>query len=235
MNLPYDITTNLVWQGFESLKVAISDVATGHRRMAMFGSPPGFGKTYWAHRILRWRHAKYDESYPKDEFALVKTLWDFKRRNIGVGIFDDADSLARKETTSNILKVSFGHGGKVLFGTPTAMKNEEYRNAEDEKSKRRYNPTIHPPLFPVLMRLVWLSNLNYTDPALLDALPEHFRALVSRGLDPVWIPGDIEHEGFEVFIYTHWAATEGNMLRGKGTPTRCRVMQYRFIWTTCTA
>ena len=68
------------------------------------------------------------------------------------------------------------------------------------------------------MRLLWFSNLNYTDPALLDALPDHFRALVSRGLDPIWIPGDIEHDGFAVFIYTHWAATEGNMLRGKGYP-----------------
>ena len=148
MILPYDITTNSTWLGFELLKVAVDDVATGRRRMAMVCSPSGFGKTYWGHRILRWRHVKYHESYPKDVYALVKTLWDCKRRSIDVGILDDADLVARMETTSNVLKVSFDNNGKVVFETTASIKNEEYRNAEDKRSKKAVRPDNPSPVVP---------------------------------------------------------------------------------------
>ena len=218
MKLPYDITANPTWQGFELAKLSINDVATSRRRMAMICSPTGFGKTYG--RIAFFGGGRSDTTVPtrRTNTRLSETLWDYYRQGIDVGILDDADSVARKETTANLLKVGFGDRGKIVFETIASIRNDEYRTAEDERLRKRYNPTIPPPWFYVLMRLLWLSNLNYTDPAVLDVLPDHFRALVSRGLDPVWIPGDAEHDGFAVFIYTHWAATEGNMLRGKGYP-----------------
>ena len=48
---------------------------------------------------------------------------------------------------------------------------------------------------------------------MLGATPEHFRALVSRGLDPFRIRDDAENDGYAVFLYTHHAATEGGFLK----------------------
>jgi hypothetical protein len=95
--------------------------------------------------------------------------------------------------------------------TVEAMENEEFRKAGSNK----YDPMIPPPWFDLgtMLRLIWLSNLNFTDPKLRGILPKHFDALISRGLDPIWIPDDAENDGYEVFLYTHWLATENHMLR----------------------
>ena len=48
----------------------------------------------------------------------------------------------------------------------------------------------------------------------LDTLPRgHFDALVGRGADPIWIPGEELDDGIHLFHFTHWLATEGEMLR----------------------
>ena len=64
--------------------------------------------------------------------------------------------------------------------------------------------------------MIWLSNLNYTDPGIVAGLPIHFHAMVSKGLDPYWISNDAEHDGHDLFLYVHWLATERNSLGGEG-------------------
>ena len=66
------------------------------------------------------------------------------------------------------------------------------------------------------MRLIWLSNIDYTDDRLIATLPVHFHAMVSKGLDPFNIPNDAENGGRDVFLYTHYLATERNSLGGEG-------------------
>ena len=90
------------------------------------------------------------------------------------------------------------------------------RTLSDEKEKKRYKVSIPPPEFDLEVRLIWLSNIDYTDPKLIATLPVHFHAMVSKGLDPFWIPNDAENGGRDVFIYTHYLATEKNGLGGEG-------------------
>ena len=68
------------------------------------------------------------------------------------------------------------------------------------------------------MRFLGLANINYTDPAVVAGLSTHFLPLVSKGLDPLWIPNDAEHDGRDVFLATHYLATEGKMLVSEGYP-----------------
>jgi hypothetical protein len=63
-----------------------------------------------------------------------------------------------------------------------------------------------------------LANTNYTDPAVLAKLGDHFAPLIARGLNPFWIRDDAEHDHHDLFLYVHWLATEENLLRSMGFP-----------------
>jgi hypothetical protein len=155
--------------------------------------------------------------------SLVEVLWQIESglihhhdRKIAVMLADDRDGLLRQPTTCNQMKSIFGADRRRAFlENRESLRNETRRNSTEEREKRKYNPTIHPPSFPVAARLIQLANINYTDSAVASGLSEHFLALVSKGLDPIWIPSDKEHDGFGLFVYTHWLATEGNALRSE--------------------
>jgi hypothetical protein len=221
MNLAYDIHNNIVWLGIEQGKLVMRDVATGRRIMCMVCSDTGYGKTHEAKKILRMLGIAFAEVNPKTDNALVQVLWGFasgavlvKGRRVVVIIVDDVDALARNETPSNLMKSAFGAERKIIFETPAALRNEQRRIDESP----HYRKEIAPPQFNVPVRLIWLSNVNWTDPAVFGSTPEHFKALVSKGLDPLWIPNDAEHDGLAVFQYAHWLATEGKGLRSLGFP-----------------
>jgi hypothetical protein len=189
--------------------------------MCMVCSDTGYGKTHEAKKILRMLGIAFAEVNPKTDNALVQVLWGFasgavlvKGRRVVVIIVDDVDALARNETPSNLMKSAFGAERKIIFETPAALRNEQRRIDESP----HYRKEIAPPQFNVPVRLIWLSNVNWTDPAVFGSTPEHFKALVSKGLDPLWIPNDAEHDGLAVFQYAHWLATEGKGLRSLGFP-----------------
>ena len=83
-------------------------------------------------------------------------------------------------------------------------------------SGRRYRASIPLPMFDLIVRLIWLSNINFTEPEVIAGLPVHFHALVSKGLDPIWIDVDIANDCHDLFLYVHWLATEKNSLGGEG-------------------
>ena len=220
--LPYDITTNVVWLDIQTALIIIRDVATGRRIMAMIISLPGFGKSFLANREMRKANCAFHLSNPQDANAVVNILWQIESgtlRNskgelIAVLLLDDADACARRETPANVVKGAFGEARKVIWESQAAFRNAAWL----DKANPRYNPDRHSPLIPPLefnvsVRLLWLSNADFTDEAVLGGTPEHFRALVSRGLDPFRIRDDAENDGYAVFLYTHHAATEGGFLK----------------------
>ena len=220
--LPYDITTNVVWLDIQTALIIIRDVATGRRIMAMIISLPGFGKSFLANREMRKANCAFHLSNPQDANALVSVLWQIESgalRNskgelIAVLLLDDADACARRETPANVVKGAFGEARRVIWESQAAFRNAAWL----DKANPRYNPDRHSPLIPpmefnVSVRLLWLSNADFTDEAVLGGTPEHFRALVSRGLDPFRIRDDAENDGYAVFLYTHHAATEGGFLK----------------------
>ena len=79
------------------------------------------------------------------ERDLVKLMWfitsgiiTHKGRRILVVIADDQDGLARRETILNHLKGMFGSDRRrVTFPSSEALRNEEYKDSENEKDKAK--------------------------------------------------------------------------------------------------
>jgi hypothetical protein len=223
-SLPYDIQKNPTFLGMDRSKRIMRDVATGRRVMALVCSDPGFAKTYNAKHIMRDEQVPYHECSPTTEGALVRVLWGIEsglitskgRKKPQVLLADDKDALFRRET-ANQMKSAFGSDRRsVTFDTPEAMRNEDRKNSELDRERARYKATIPDTTFCISVRFLGLANLNYCDPAIVAGLSPHFSALVSKGLDPSWIPNDAEHDGRDVFFTTHYLATEGKMLRSQG-------------------
>ena len=98
-------------------------------------------------------------------------------------LFDDPGKIAGDEASCDILKTAFGVQRSVRYETPEISRNENWRIS----GHGSYNPFISPPDFPVPpdLRWLWLANVNYTDPAVLSKLGDHFAALVARGTQSV--------------------------------------------------
>ena len=223
-SLPYDIRKCSTWLGMEQAKLIVGDVATNRRRMALLCSPTGFGKSLLTRRKMKQHKVPFHETSVSTESALVQVLWDIERgaithrgRKPVCLLADDSDGFMRKPTLSNQLKSVLGADrSRVIYETPPSLRNENYRMSDDAGDKRKYRPSVPPPMFETTIRYVQLANVNYSDPAVVAGLSEHFLALVSKGLDPHWVSDDAERDGFDTFIFTHWLATEGKSLVGEG-------------------
>jgi hypothetical protein len=134
----------------------------------------------------------------------------YRHRHQPIIFLDDCDKLFRSETIANIAKMAFGPQNLVIFSSVEAIKNGERKASGSPK----YDPTIPPVRFSFRGKLIWCSNLNLTEEKIVAAkmLP-HFRALLSRGLDPIWIDTS---DSVELVEYVVWLATEGGMLNKEG-------------------
>jgi hypothetical protein len=210
MNLPYNIHCNPTYQGVRVMLDTITAVAKGERMLALIGGGTGIGKTFHARRICRKAGInEVPEERPTTLDALISFLW--LHRNCPVGLLDECDHLLRQEMTCNLLKLANGDPRVVAHASQRSVLNEQYL----ADGSRRYREYIPPTRFPLhdKVRAIMLSNRNYQDPRVIAELPqEHWNALVGRGTDPIWIPTD-GNDGRDLFEYTHWTATEGNMLR----------------------
>ena len=85
------------------------------------------------------------------------------------------------------------------------------KNARLKGRSKKYDATIPPRQYKVRCTLVWLSNLNFVTS--LNQIPSDmritFEAICSRGGDPMWIDGP----DTDIFRYTIWLATKGDLLR----------------------
>jgi hypothetical protein len=198
---------NSVREQLESARQIIRAVAQGRKPMQLIGSEPGLGKTYITLQELRRLGIKVENVAPANGSAFVKTLFD--HRNDEVLVLDDCDALARSEVVAGIAKMAWGPTRLVIRDTVEARKN-----ALADESK--HDPNIPPQRFKVRCRLIWLTNIDFTDPANVEKhMAPHFRAMCSRGLDPVWIDTSSIKDLFE---YCVWLGTDGNMLRSLGMP-----------------
>ena len=199
---------NSIYAQFEILRITIRAVLSGPKTMQMICSDPGLGKSQAVEDECRKAGIKASRVTPTNVASFVKELYD--HRNKRVVIFDDCDRLLKSETCANIAKMAFGPQRMVIHNTVEARRNEQRRKNGDPK----YDPGIPPQRFDFHANLIWCSNLNFTDPAIIKShMKPHFQALVSRGLHPIWIDSsNIE----ELFEYVIWLGTEGGMLNRKG-------------------
>ena len=156
------------------------------------------------------------ESRPTSPISLVRTLRLCSQLQASALLFDDPGRIARDEAACDILKTAFGMQRTVTFETPQITINESWRIS----GHGGYDPFVPPPYFPVPadLRWLWLANTNYTDPAVLAKLGDHFAPLIARGLNPFWIRDDAEHDNHDLFLYVYHLATEENLLRSMGFP-----------------
>lgn len=158
----------------------------------------------------------YIEARPTKPIALVRTLHLCTMLEASALLFDDPGRIAADEAACDILKTTFGTQRTVTYETPQITQNENWRLS----GHNGYNPFLSPPDFrvPNDLRWLWLANTNYTDPAVLAKVGDHFEPLIARGLNPFWIRDDAEHDHRDLFLYVHYKATEENLLRGLGFP-----------------
>jgi hypothetical protein len=173
-------------------------------RHAVQGKPPFEGA----------KQRLFIEARPTKAISLVRTLHLCHRLAASGLLFDDPGRIAGDEAACDILKTAFGMQRTVTFEAPQITQNEDRRIS----GHGGYDPFLPPPEFPVPadLRWLWLANTNYTDPAVLAKLGDHFAPLIARGLNPFWIRDDIEHDHHDLFLYVHWLATEQNLLRSMG-------------------
>jgi hypothetical protein len=204
-------TGNKVREQLNLARHVIRNVARGRSLMQMIGSEPGLGKTHITLQELKAMGIQVEWVAPDNVAAFVQGLYDHRDKKVIV--LNDCDVLARSERVAGIAKMAWDELTRTVSrGTMKAWNNareKEREEAGDEKAK--YDPLIPPSRFKVRCGLIWLTNINFNDPANVEKhMAPHFRALCSRGLDPMWIDtSDTE----DLFRYCIWLGTEGNMLR----------------------
>lgn len=189
-------------------RTAIRAVTLGSKRMQLLCSASGIGKTILVLEELRRAAIRVQYVCPTSASSLVREL--YHHRNQPIIFLDDCDKLFRSETVANIAKMAFGPQSLVIYPSVEAIKNAACKASGSPK----YDPTIPPVRFPFRGKLIWCSNLNLTDEKIIaEKMLPHFRALLSRGLDPIWIDTS---DSVELFEYVVWLATEGGMLNKEG-------------------
>jgi hypothetical protein len=229
------IHTNDTYNDMQRLAQLVELCLTGKRRMQMFCSMPGLGKTEEVLIGMKRHGIKPHRSSPANAAALCAHLWRYRNEAL---FLDDIDTLARSEPCANIIKMSHGSAARLVIcpGSKVIEANEDYRTAPHPKYKPddpatedfrmlphpRYDPRIPPPTFTLGPKscLVWCTNKNFTDPRVVAAdMQPDFQAHVSKGLDPLWIRNGPQH----VFDYTFHKVVEEGMLKGYpiGASTGC--------------
>ncbi len=192
---------------------AVGDLTTAldHRRIAIFCSSPGLGKTHTL-RLCKRAGIKVGELNPANKVDLVYQLWSRKYEGCGLTVFDDVDLPARSASMIAILKRAWQSGGEGFVkpqGSAAIRRNEKFRVALDE----RYDSEIPPPWFSFSLGHLWYSNdpLHTRDGRLAAKCHAQFEALIDRGLAPMWIDSTPRN----VCFYTIWMILRGNATSGK--------------------
>jgi len=198
--------SNPLRQGYQVAEAAIRAVIAGRKPMQMVCSRPGLGKTYLVSRELRRGEIKPVFVSPDNEAAFAESL--YRQRDQQVIVLDDCDVLARSERVANIFKQAFGPTREVHYESKQTLKVDRFPRPLTDALM------LMPSSFRVDARVLWLSNINFTDDATItDRMTPHFKAMLSRGLDPIWINSDNDTDYFEFVL---WLVVERHMLRSHG-------------------
>lgn len=201
-----NIEQNRTWRAMRRMRELAELVVTGKKPMQMFCSPPGLGKSETVLAIMARHGIKPHYSAPSTIHGFCQDLWRYKD---DIYFLDDCDNLARDEKLANVAKMAWGPQRIVVVPNSLRIqRNEDWRLKGDD----RYDPETPPPTFGLGGRhgMIWCSNKNFTDPVVVGReMRTDFAALVSRGLDPLWIPADPQ----SVLDYTIWMIVDGMLRR----------------------
>jgi hypothetical protein len=188
---------------FEEVQLKIKFVPpTSHGRRCIFlCGISGIGKTAAIINGLSRNGQSYMLVNPRNSGGLYRAF--FLHRNKSYLIIDDTEHIAKSEPCANLVKQALAPPFRVHHHSK--LKTDEDDDEEiPQDCKVRFN-------------LVWLSNVDYKERKNISGkMAPHFAALVSRGLEPVWIDGTDD----EIFQYTCWLATHGGMLKKEGLGRR---------------
>ena len=229
MSMLFDIDQNSVYQDVCTADDLMREVIQGRKLMQLICSIGGMGKSARARKLARQagivlekpndrpgvirRGRRFIEDHPKGAISLLRTLWYCQCNQIDLLMFDDPGKVASDQDACDILKLAFWGNRTVVFRPPEISRNAGFKRDKPE----RYDPSLPDERFVLtLLRMLWLSNNNFTDPKVLAKLGDHFQPLVTRGLNPFWITDDRQNDNHDLFRYTWWLVTEDKLLRSLG-------------------
>jgi hypothetical protein len=203
--------------------------AKKYRRLAMFCSAPGLGKTYIMTRTAKREGVKFSSGEgisPSNKTAVAYAFWRERQAGNGLTIFDDHDLPMRSESMISVLKPAWSAPGEGIVRTPEThaiRRNEKFRQAFDD----RYDPMIPPLSFPFTLGHLWSLNKAVHTKAgrAVHKCHSDFEALVDRGLNPIWINSNPRN----VCFYTVWMIVEGNLFRELGLSVAEQVETFDFF------
>jgi hypothetical protein len=217
---------NEVWRAIDLAMCAAKSVIergpNGPRGLAICGAS-GSGKDYNLVRILKQRQLPVLYLDTSSEAALVHFAW--RHRYAQVVLVSDNGKLWQPAKIDRVKHII--DPGRVLYETAAVMANmrrptrsqhdamllaaktDEEREAIERMDLR--DPAIPENDFETHFALIWLSNIDYTDDKMIPlALRPHWQALLSRGINPRFIPSPPR----DLFIYALSLVLECSMLRG---------------------
>jgi hypothetical protein len=197
-----EISKNAIYQQIESYRSLVQSTVRGITEPLLFvGGCPGIGKSFLVREECAKAGIRPVFISPTTPSSFNQEL--YRNRNTNVVVLDDADVLATQATVANLIKGAYGSERTAIWQTVEADKNERARGTN------KYNPSIPAGLYKVRTKLIWLTNLDFTQ-SLDQVRPDmqvSFEAICSRGGDPMYISG----EPIDLFRYTIWLATKGRL------------------------
>jgi hypothetical protein len=202
-----NILKNPTYRAMRRAEELVELCACGNRMMIMLCSDPGMGKTEIVAQVLRRNHVDHHNLSPGTTASFVDALWVHRNSLLWI---DDCEALAHDLVALSIGKSFWGASAICISPSSKRIDLNELRRIGEAKGE--YDPTIAPPEFRrgPNHALVWCTNHNYSDPTKLPKrIATDFAALISKGLDPLWIPSDPQH----CFDYTIWMVLNGMLRR----------------------
>jgi transposase len=200
------VEDNDTWCAMQRVREIAELVVDGKKQMQAFCSIPGLGKTENVLSVMDAKGQKPRYSSPTNAAALCADLWSHRNSPY---LLEDCDKLAQSAACASVAKMAWGPTRMVVVPQSLIVqRNERWRISADE----RYDPTIPPPTFRVGPKhgMIWTTNTNFTNPKVIrEEMAADFAALVSRGLDPIWIPAESQ----DVLNYTLYMIVADGMLR----------------------
>jgi hypothetical protein len=181
-------------------------------RLGMFCSHPGLGKTYTCQsEVKRVFKRTLPLHSPANVTSFARDMWLAREAGHPVYLMDDADLTARSEPMINLAKTAWDSTLHTVVPrlTEKILRNEKYRREHDD----RYDRTIPPPQYDWRLGVLWPANKNFaTETGRKLNAHDDFKALVDRGLDPIWVNSDPRN----VCLYTIWMILRGDLFRNAG-------------------
>ena len=194
--------TSSLREQFERVEILVRAIAEDKHPGLILCGGPGLGKTHTVRSVLKQAGIEPVVTTANNEHALVFTL----RQNQCAPVFllDDTDSLAGRPACLNVVKGAFGPDHEVVWDSREAQKSFG-----------------HGLRFKIKGRLIWISNRNYTNAETRrNELQDHWGALASRGIRPLFIDTSDQIDLFKYIVYlacTSPRLWQGNQPLNKAT------------------